>query len=271
MKYIILIFLIIVLILIVVVIYPVYIEPYWIQIKKIKIDDNDIPDSFKEFKIIFLTDIHHGPYFSINRVKKVVKKVNKLKPDIVLLGGDYVHRDEKYIKPCFNECAKIKAKFGIFGVLGNHDHWENAVLTKESMKSAQISLLDNIGYWIQINNEKIKIGGVGDFWEDKQDISATIDDVFENDFVILVSHNPDYAESIKTKKVDIMLSGHTHGGQVTLFGLYAPVLPSRYAQKYRTGIVENPNIMVIISNGIGTISPPVRFFCRPQIVELILE
>jgi hypothetical protein len=197
--------------------------------------------------------------------------VNLEKPDIILLGGDYVHRDAKYIAPCFEELKKLKAPMGVYGVLGNHDHWEDAELTRKRMADAGIVLADNRGFWVAKNGERIKIGGVGDYWENVHMIDPTIADVQKTDFVILMSHNPDYAEKIVTDKVDLMLSGHTHGGQVTLFGFWAPRVPSRYGQRYRTGLLHLEKLDLIVSNGIGVVTPPVRFFARPQIVTVILR
>ncbi len=124
---------------------------------------------------------------------------------------------------------------------------------------------------MNINNSRIKIGGVGDMWFDKQYLDSTIFDVEEEDFVILVSHNPDFAEKLKTNKVDLILSGHTHGGQISFFGQWSPIIPSKYGQKYRTGVVKTDNTTVIISNGVGTIAPPTRFFVRPQINVITLK
>jgi hypothetical protein len=92
-----------------------------------------------------------------------------------------------------------------------------------------------------------------------------------NDFVILVSHTPDFAENLKTDKIDLMLSGHTHGGEVTFFGLWAPYIPSDYGQKYRTGIIKTDKTTVLVSNGIGNTFLPIRFFARPQINIIDLE
>jgi uncharacterized protein len=248
-----------------------FIEPYWIENKTIVITDKDIPQEFDNTKLVFITDIHHGPFFNINRVKRLVRRVNRLKPDLILLGGDYVHRSPKYIQPCFNELKRLKAPLGILGVLGNHDHVENTGLSRQSMIKAGIVLLDNKGVWIRKKNRRIKIGGVGDFFYGSQNINATIHDVKKQDFVILVTHNPDYIETLKTSKIDLVLAGHTHGGQVTLFGLWAPLVPSHYGQKYRTGIIQLSNTKVVVSNGIGTITPPVRFCARPQIVIIILK
>jgi predicted MPP superfamily phosphohydrolase len=139
------------------------------------------------------------------------------------------------------------------------------------MVMAGIALADNRAFGINKDGERIKIGGVGDYLEDIQDLDPTIGDVRKDDYVMLLSHNPDYAELIKTEKIDLMFSGHTHGGQVDLFGFWAPIVPSRFGQKYRTGLVDLQKFKIIISNGIGTISPPVRFFARPQIVTVILK
>lgn len=89
--------------------------------------------------------------------------------------------------------------------------------------------------------------------------------------MILLSHNPDYAEQLNTDLVDLQLSGHTHGGQVTLFGRWAPLLSSAYGQKYRSGVVSTAHTVVVVSKGIGTITPPVRLFCRPEIVLVRLS
>jgi predicted MPP superfamily phosphohydrolase len=192
-----------------------------------------------------------------------------MKPDLVLLGGDYVHRDPKYIIPCFQVLGKLKAVYGVYGVMGNHDHLESAIITQQAAADAGIQLLDHKALWLTIGENRIKIGGVGDLTTDLQNMSA-FQDAGENDFTILLSHNPDYIRSLPAGKVDLMLSGHTHGGQVTLFGFWAPFIPSAYGNKYRTGIVKENGTTLLITNGVGTITPPVRFFARPQIEEIIL-
>lgn len=248
-----------------------FVEPYWLDIKKIDIEDKDIPDSFNGKKIVFVSDIHHGPNFSRERVAGIVRKINDLNPDIILLGGDYVERGTQYIRPCFEELKKLNAPLGKYGVMGNHDHWEDEMAVMQGMKDAGISLLDNRAQWIIYGKGRIKVGGVGDLYTDSQYIGPTINNVKKDDFVILLSHNPDYAERIKNNKVDIVLSGHTHGGQITLFGRWAPYIPSFYGQKYRTGIVETAFTKVIISNGVGSTGIPIRFFARPQIGVITLR
>ncbi|MFP4016476.1 MAG: metallophosphoesterase, partial [Halanaerobiales bacterium] len=194
--------------------------------------------------------------------------------DIILLGGDYVHRDPKYIEPCFSVLGKLKAAQGVYAVLGNHDHWEGADLTRKSMSRVGITLIDNKALWLKNGEARIKLGGVGDYIEDIPDVEPTISDTQKEDFVILLTHNPDFVEhidQIAADKIDTVFAGHTHGGQVTLFGMYAPIIPSENGQKYRTGSLEINSMKVIISNGLGTVTPPVRFFARPQIIVATLE
>ncbi len=254
----------------------IYIEPYWLIVKRVDIIDKDIPKSFHNKTIVFIADIHNGASFSLERVRSLVEKINKLNPDIIILGGDYVSSNAKYITPCFNELRNLKATIGKFAVLGNHDHWESATLTKIKMIDAGIKLIDNTSFWVSVNEEeeesgeRIKIGGVGDLWTDYQDINPTIEDTKKDDFVILTSHNPDYAEEITTYNIDLLLCGHTHGGQITLLGLYAPILPIKH-KKYRTGIVKTKYTKVLITNGVGLINPPIRFFARPEIVLITLK
>lgn len=248
-----------------------YFESRWIKTKKVTLYSKDIPDSFIGKRLVFITDIHHGPFLSIDRITKLVDRINKLEPDYILLGGDYVHREAKYIKPLFNEFQKLKSRNGIFGVLGNHDHWEDTELTRKLMLRNGIKICDNKSYWSKIGNDSIKIGGVGDLWEDSQLPENTLNDVKESDFCIMIFHNPDYLEGLNSKLIDLTLSGHTHGGQITLFGGWAPVLPSRFGQKYKYGLKEFGNLQAYISSGIGTITPPLRFCCRPEIVVIELQ
>jgi uncharacterized protein len=248
-----------------------YLETYLLTTRQITIHSKDLPDSFDGFRIVFVSDIHHGPYFSLNRVKDLVSKINALNPDAIILGGDYSHRDPKYIKPFFDEIQNLHAKYGIYGVLGNHDHWEGAELTLSLMERNGIYICDNKSYWLNNGSDSIKIGGVGDLWEDVQIPDSTLHDVKPSDFCILISHNPDYLENLDKEKIDLTLSGHTHGGQISVFGLWSPVLPSKYGQKYSYGLMKFDNCQSYITSGIGTITPPLRFCMRPEFVVITLE
>lgn len=255
-----------------------YIEARNIKLKEMTFSSESIPQAFDGKKIIFISDIHAGKYFNGKDVANLVKRINERNPDIILLGGDNTYKDAAYSIPFFEEIAKLKSKHGIFSVLGNHDYWEDPELIQQGLINCGFNVCDNQSYWIKEGNDSIKIGGVGDLWEDVQIIENTTKDVEQNDFCILLSHNPDYMELLNTDRVDLMLSGHTHGGQITFFGLYAPIMPStghpeymQTGQKYRYGWKEKNNTKLYVTTGIGMGKFPFRFFAQPEIVEITLK
>jgi uncharacterized protein len=243
-------------------------EPYLIETKEVVIESNQIPAEFDGKKIVFLSDIHYGPFFDKGRLESLVNQTNALNPDLILLGGDYVTNDPAYVESAFASLSKLKAPLGVYGVLGNNDP-ENSTIN--AMSQAGITYIGNKGVWIEENNSRIRIGGVGDLDTDVQNQGATTLAANESDFLMLVSHKPEYFPQVKQSKVDVVLSGHTHGGQFTLFGLWAPFYDSKYGEKYLNGVMKFNNTTLIVSNGIGTVSAPVRFFARPQIIVVKLK
>lgn len=245
-----------------------FIEPYLIETKEIVVESDQIPPQFDGKRIVFLVDIHAGPSFDQNRVDNLVKQVNDLHPDIILLGGDYVDRDAEYVKPVFESLQKLEAPLGVYAVLGNNDP---QILTWDTLENSNITDLTNQGKWIEYDEGRIRICGVGDYNNDVQDQETAIGDAQADDYVVLLSHNPDYYPHVDNSLVDLVLSGHTHGGQVTFFGLWAPIVRSEYGQKYLTGVHKENNTTLIVSNGIGTVIAPMRFFARPQIIVVDLK
>ena len=259
-------------------------ETRWVKITHVTIESYDIPPSFDGKRIVFVSDIHHGAALSIERVTKLVQRINDLHPDIIILGGDYISLKEIYIKPVFTELSKLKSKYGVFGVMGNHDYFVNGDLSKKMMEQSGIKQCDNKSYWVKINRDSIKIGGVDDPSDGAvRVLDSTIHDVRQKDFCILISHQPEYIKQVTTNLVDLTLSGHTHGGQVTFFGLWAPILPSDNGlwaslsfsgegQKYCYGLYRRSATMQsYITSGIGTRFPHFRFFRRPEIAVLELK
>lgn len=245
------------------------IEPYLIETKEITIESNQIPAEFDGKRIVFLTDIHYGPFFSKERVDSLVNQTNALKPDMIILGGDYVTNDPANVGPVFSSLSKLKAPLGVYGVLGNNDPKNVSI---QAMQNAGITYIGNNAVWVgSSNTSRIRVGGVGDMDTDVPNQLPILAGVTPEDFVILVSHKPDYFPKVSKSKVDLVLSGHTHGGQIIFFGLYAPFINSQYGQEYVTGEKKLGNDTMIISNGIGMVWAPVRFFARPQIIVITLK
>lgn len=239
-----------------------------IEYKKTTIVNNQIPKSFDNFKIIFISDLHKRLYTEPFKIKKVVEKINKQNPDLILLGGDYINYNKKETI-IFSELKSLKSKYGVYGVYGNHDTWIGEDVLKKYFEENNIKELNNNSYWIEKDGEKIKLGGIGDLWTSKQDLLKTTNDLEEKDYSVLISHNPDYIEEIKdNNKIDLVLSGHTHGGQINLFG-WTPLNPSRYG--YLKDLYQFENKQLYITRGIGEFFGPIRFLSMPEISEITLK
>jgi predicted MPP superfamily phosphohydrolase len=220
--------------------------------------------------VALLADVHHGPFVPLSYIRHVVTMTSALRPDVVLLAGDYVHCSEAYAAPGIAELGKLRAALGRFAVRGNHDNWHREPVSIAALAEANLPDLNNRGVWLERRGARLRIAGVGDLWTDYQDVGTALGDATPDDAVILLSHNPDFAETLRDPRVGLVLSGHTHGGQVVLPGWGAPVVPSRYGQKYLHGLVQAPCCQVFVTRGVGTVTPPVRFLCRPEVVLITL-
>ncbi len=246
-------------------------ESGWVQVTRPTIVLPKLPKVFEGTTVAFLTDIHHGPFTSLDYVNAVVRTTLALRPDLILLGGDYSLKDSKYIKPCFDALAALQAPLGVYGVLGNHDYWHGLPETRDGFASAGIGELTNRGVWIERGASRFRLAGVDDLWMGKVDVRGAVGETSDNDACLLVSHNPDVAEKMRDPRVGLMLSGHTHGGQVVFPTGGAPFVPSHYGQKYLKGLVQAPHTKVYVSRGLGTTSAPLRVGSRPELTLITLR
>jgi predicted MPP superfamily phosphohydrolase len=239
-------------------------EASWVKIDRQTLPLARLPKSFVGTRIAFLTDLHHGPFTPLDYVSSVVRTTLSLCPDLILLGGDYSLKDAKYIRPCFEALAGLQAPMGVYGILGNHDYWHGLTETTESMAAAKITELTNCGVWMRKGSERFRLAGVDDLWSGNINLKEALGDAKKEDACLLLSHNPDYCERLRDERVGLVLSGHTHGGQVVFPG-GAPFVPSHYGQKYLRGLVQAPETLVYVSRGLGTSGVPFRIGSRPEI------
>jgi len=242
-----------------------------VRIERPTLDLPRLPAAFEDLRIAFLTDIHHGPFVGLDYVASIVRTTLALAPDLVLLGGDYISKEAKYAAPCFEVLAGLKAPLGVFGVLGNHDHRHGLDEVKAGFAHARIGELTNAGTWLERGSSRLRLAGVDDLWFGKPDPRPAVSDAAPDDACLLVSHNPDFAEKLRDERVGLVLSGHTHGGQVYVPGYGAPIVPSRYGQKYLHGRVQAPHTQVYVSRGLGTVTPPMRYNSRPEFTLITLR
>lgn len=254
---------------VVLIIWP-FIEAQVFRVKTIKLKNIKVKG---KLKIAFISDIHYDDFYYNLRMKRIVNKINDMRADIIIIGGDYFNIKEgdklnqAFINKLFSDLSNLKSKCGIISVLGNHDYFlsDDMPLFIEKMRESKITLLKNATYAFNINGEKVLIHGVDDLHVGKIDEKKLcIKDDFLN---IVVSHNPDFYEKTNIK-YDIAFAGHTHGGQVTLFGIYAPITESKYGQKYAKTMNYKDDSVIITTKGTGCTWLPIRFFAIPEVIEV---
>lgn len=242
-----------------------------VEIARVDLPVPKLPVPFEGTTVAFLADIHHGPFTELDYVASVVRTTLALRPDLIVLGGDYSLKHEKYIRPCFEVLSALRARFGVFGVLGNHDYWHGIEASRAGFERSGVTQLTNRGAWLERAGYRVRLAGVDDLWTGRANVSAALGDATAEDACVLVSHNPDLAETLTDERVGVMLSGHTHGGQVVFPGGSAPFVPSRYGQKYLKGLVRAPHTSVYVSRGLGCSGVPVRFASRPELTLFTLK
>lgn len=232
----------------------------------------DLPPAFDGFRIAFATDFHYESRFNRKRLPALVEAVRSVSPDVLLLGGDYRGREGGDVGELFRALEKVDAPFGAYAVMGNHERGENDSLVRVAMKETGVKLLEHVADTITRNEEHIIVVGIRNPFDlSRNGVSPTLS-LKPEDFVIMITHTPDYVEDVDISNTDLALAGHTHGGQVSLFNKWSPAKFSKYGNRFLTGMKHNSaGIPVIISNGIGTSRKDIRLFTPSEIVLVILE
>lgn len=228
-------------------------------------------EQLKGLKIVYISDIHAAPYHHWF-LKHIVKSVNQLKPDIILLGGDFVKGHKEKSSMDMNKIAltlnQLNSPLGIYAVLGNHDGYINSEKMSQALTQNDIMVLSNKNKLIQYKNNTFYIAGIEDMLTGDPDIQKAIPN--SNLPIILLSHTPDMFPQVPST-VFLTLSGHTHGGQIKMPFWGAVLIPSIYGTQYAEGLIKENGKNLIVSRGIGTSILPIRFNCFPEIVIIKFE
>ncbi|MGZ3537287.1 MAG: metallophosphoesterase [Thermodesulfobacteriota bacterium] len=200
-----------------------------------------------------------------------MERVNRIHRDLVVCTGDYVHERvaTTQIDAVWPLLSGLTAPLGVLSVLGNHDHWASTERSQYWLDRTKQNLRHKVKT-IEKGGERLWIVGAGDFWEDHRDLDRILSGIPDADCRIVLAHNPDTADSKFSGRVDLMISGHTHGGQVDIPFIGPPLLPVRN-KTYSSGLKTSPRgTGVFISKGIGWAIYPIRFNCPPEIAVLKL-
>lgn len=239
-----------------------------------------LPKAFEGFRIAQLSDIHIGPFMPAEEIRKYVAIANQLKPDLIVLTGDFVTWDARTQRPVVEALSGVRAPFGVYGCLGNHDAWagvEDSIT--QLFRNTGVRILRHERATIAHNGEALHLIGV-DF-QSRRPIGPTeatrrilhgVDELMVSGGVnILLSHNPDTFDRAAELGLDLSLAGHTHGGQVAIEFISPQLAPSRIVTPYVSGWFQKNGSQLYVNRGIGTFGVPIRLGAPPEITvyELI--
>lgn len=218
-----------------------------------------------KFRAVSLTDFHFDPLYEVDFLEECVRRTNELKPDVVLLTGDYITKTSKRIDDFTNALGGLRAGAGIFACLGNHDHWDNAARVAASFRRHHIEVLQNHHTRVSCHGAELIISGLQSAWGGMPNWGVASRGVKPDERVLALVHEPDFADSLALDdRIAMQFSGHTHGGQIRLPGFGALRLPT-WGKEYEAGFYDVRRLKLHVNRGVGTIRHHVRFLCPPEI------
>lgn len=253
--------------------YARWVEPHQLSITQKEVPIPGLPAALDGTLIAHLTDFHYQPDDQDQLMQQAVAAVNAARPDLVCLTGDFITDSPRVLSPLMEHLGRLEAKHGVYGVMGNHDGWHAPYsLFQNAFRRAGHEFLINDRSRIQIRGEAIHILGTDSVWSGSLDLTSCYRGHLPQEPVLALVHEPDVFDRIRSNhRVDLQLSGHTHGGQcrVPVVG-YAPV-KVRYGQKYIYGGYSRQDARIFVSRGLGTVGTQVRFACPPEVALLTLR
>lgn len=251
--------------------YGTFVSVSSISIVNQKISSTKINDDMNDLKIAFISDIHYNHFMNKERLTKMIERINAFKPDILLFGGDLFDDptlypiDENVTKELAECLSQLQADYGKFAVLGETDHHENVLpIVEDLLFQADFELLNNQN--IQLTKEgssTIYLIGIDSLVGGNPDVEMSLQEVDTNAFTIVLTHAPDLISQLPSNGIDLVLAGHSHGGQIALPFIGA-LNKKEGALSYSKGEYWINQTQLIVSNGMGTTDTDIRIFADPQ-------
>lgn len=252
--------------------YAALVEPLWLERTRTRIHVRGLHPDLEGFRIALLTDLHAGAGTPLWLVRRACRMAMAAEPDLVALTGDFAADDWRTFRPVLDALACLRAPHGVWAVPGNHDYlvgigrWHREVARHPVLRD-----LTNRAEVLRVGTARLCVAGVDD-WSEGSPTLAALPDPPERDFTLLLAHSPDQAEAARRAcdAVGLVVSGHTHGGQVRFPFVGAVRNPSEHERLYEEGLRRRPWTQVYTSRGVGTVHLPLRFLCRPEVAILEL-
>jgi predicted MPP superfamily phosphohydrolase len=260
----------------------VILEPNRPVLTAIEVALTRLPAAFDGFTIAHLSDFHYDEHFSAVPLRAAIEIVNRLHPDLVVLTGDFVtvpifhrrlhtaKRAASAVEPCAGLLALLHPRLGTVSILGNHDVESDPRRVIEALESHGIPVLRNRVIPIEQGGSRVWLCGLDSVWAGNPDMDLALRGVPAEELVVLLVHEPDFADKAAHYPVDLQLSGHSHGGQIWLPGIGAPWLPL-FGRKYPRGLYRVGPLTLYTNIGLGTIRLPIRLNCPPEVTLFTLR
>jgi len=234
------------------------------------------PARLEGFTIALLSDFHYDPFCSAHPLKAAIGMVNGLRPDLIALTGDFVsvpllslnsRSGASVAESCAQLLRQMQAPHGLWAVLGNHDFFTDPARVTSALRAVGIQVLGNRSVPIEIDSARFWLAGVDDVLGGTANLDSTLRTVPADEPIVLLAHEPDYADYVARHPVDLQLSGHSHGGQVRI-PFVGPLALPELAKKYVAGLYKIGALTLYTNRGLGTVVLPVRLNCPPEITLL---
>jgi len=241
-----------------------------IDTTEIPIEIANLPEHLHGLRIAQISDLHFGSFLAHEGMERIIELTKSLRPDLILLTGDYVNRWVSEVKQVIPMLGRLEAPLGVYAVLGNHDFYADAEETMHLLSRHGIKYLDHDSESITVAGSRLWLLGSGDYNKDRRyDLNDRLARVPADEPKIVMAHSPDTADLPRSHRVDLMMCGHTHGGQIRLPGKGALLLPT-YNRNYDQGLFRLGEMQLFVSRGVGMVGLPFRINCPPQLPILQL-
>ena len=242
-----------------------------LRVHRVEVELERLPAAFDGFTIAHFTDIHRGHRVPQSFVEQAVAMTNNARPDLVVVTGDCITSRLDMMQDCAQALSRLSAPFGKLSVLGNHEHWTDAAECERILAEvAGARVLRNRSVFLERNGSRFAIAGLDDAITGHDDFDGTLDGVTDVPIVML-SHKPDVVREASRRAVDLVLAGHTHGGQIVVPLYGAPVTDSDLGPRRASGLHRFRNTRIYISAGVGMALLSMRINCPPEVPLITLR
>jgi uncharacterized protein len=238
----------------------------WVEIQRVQYHLPRLAEEFRGYRIAQISDFHFGTWFTRPHLEQVVALVNREKPDLIALTGDFVTSEPEQYGPILTELLTRLSyqDAGVF-VLGNHDHWTDPGVVRAALTGAGLIDLSNSVYSIRRGHSSLHIAGVDCYYDGLDRLDLVLEQLPEDGAAVLLAHEPDFADAAAASlRFDLQISGHSHGGQIRFPRLGSLFLP-KYAKRYPQGAYQIGSMSLYTNRGLGTAELPIRLNCTPEI------